>query len=346
MPRINEHTFELDNSKYKLTYYRQDKPLLYRNGILFSGNKSALLKEYIIQTELPLNLFKGQTTQQLSDLILNHFSEGNNKKIVDKTSSNQSEYSKKAKVKKERSSKLTKPKDNRTAEEKIEEKIECLDWDKIKDKKKNKLLIIGCSDTKTQGGNNELVFNFFNNGNYVNLIENRNIRKILQYESLLLNTQNYFENINRGNADYFNFQYNFPLYKSAIDRYYGGKFYSEEHLQLYRQKNDDSNLHILIISGLYGIIEFRDSIIDYHLEIKRQPFWTKDNNTSIHDAVKKYIKENEIANEMVFYSLSNSGNYCYTKALKPSENWNDIWINHDRGDTPARFLKDYFLPEL
>ena len=108
MPRINEHTFELDNSKYKLTYYRQDKPLLYRNGILFSGNKSELLKEYIIQTELPLNLFKGQTTQQLSDLILNHFSEGNNKKIVDKTSSNQSESSKKAKVKKERSSKLTK----------------------------------------------------------------------------------------------------------------------------------------------------------------------------------------------------------------------------------------------
>ena len=241
---------------------------------------------------------------------------------------------------------INKKNNRKEADKKIDEKKGELDWDKIKDKRQKKLLIIGCSHTKTQGGTNVLEYDYFNNGNHINLISMRNTRKTLQYVSLLLNARNYFENINRGNADYFNFQYNIPLYKSAIERYFGGKFYSEELLQLYRRKNDNSNLHILIISGLYGIIEFRDSIIDYHLEIKRKPFWTNDNNTSIHDAVKKYIKENEIANEMVFYSLSNSGNYCYTIALKPSENWNDIWINHDRGDTSARFLKDYFLPEL
>ena len=159
MPRINEHTFELDNSKYKLTYYRNDKPILYRNEILFTGNKSALLKEYIKQNKLPLNLFKGQTTQQLSDLVLKHFSEGNNLGFIDKKSSNQSES---IKVAKERSRKLTEPKDNITAGEKIEDIIKSLDWDKIKDKKKNKVLIIGCCDAKSWQPND------LHNGEYVN----------------------------------------------------------------------------------------------------------------------------------------------------------------------------------
>ena len=215
---------------------------------------------------------------------------------------------------------------NPSIDKKINEFLKSLDWKKLNDKKTPKLLIIGCSDSKTQGGNNELAYNFFNNGNHIDLIENRNIRT-LYYEDLLLNAPNYFENNNRGNADYFNFQYNVPLYKSAIDRYSGGKFYTEEHLQLYRQKKNNSNLHILIISGLYGVIEFRDSIIDYHLEIKKNPFWTRDDNTSIHNAVKKYIKENQIENEMVFYSLSQSGDYSYSKALKPIlKSWNNIWI--------------------
>jgi hypothetical protein len=237
-------------------------------------------------------------------------------------------------------------KDNEIANKKIEECLKNLDWDKLKDKNKPKLLIIGCSNSKTQGGNSEIEFNYFNNDNYPNLNESRTIRNTLHYENLILNTPSYFENINRGNADYFNTQYNFPLYKSAIDRYAGGKFYTEEHLQLYRQKNVESNLHILIISGLYGVLDFRDSIIDYHLKIEKMPFWTKRNNTSINDAVKKYIKENHIDNESVFYSLSISGDYSYKNALKPIINWKNLWITHDRGDTSARLLKDHFLSEL
>jgi cytoplasmic iron level regulating protein YaaA (DUF328/UPF0246 family) len=239
-----------------------------------------------------------------------------------------------------------KTKDNRTADKKIEECLKNLDWDKLKDKSKPKLLIIGCSNSKTNGGNNEIEFNYFNNDNYPNLNESRTIRDTFYYENLLLNTPSYFEKINRGNTDYFIMQHNFPLHKSAIDRYAGGTFYTEEHLQLYRQKNVESNLHILIISGLYGVIEFRDSIIDYHLEIKRKPFWTRENNTSINDAVKKYIKENHIDNEMVFYSLSMSGKYSYKNALKPIDNWKNLWVIHDHGDTSARLLKDHFLPEL
>jgi cytoplasmic iron level regulating protein YaaA (DUF328/UPF0246 family) len=215
---------------------------------------------------------------------------------------------------------------NPSIEKKINELLKSLDWKKLNEKKTPKLLIIGCSNSKTQGGTNELAYNYFNNGSHIDLIENRNTRTS-QYEDLLLNFQMYFNLNNRGNADYFDFQYNFPFYKSAIDRYSGGKFYTEEHLQLYRQKKNNSNLHILIISGLYGVIEFRDSIIDYHLEIKKKPFWTLDVNTSIHNAVKKYTKENQIENEMVFYSLSQSGNNSYSKALKPLLNsWNNIWI--------------------
>ena len=45
---------------------------------------------------------------------------------------------------------------------------------------------------------------------------------------------------------------------------------------------------------------------------------------------------------MVFYSLSKK----YKPALNPNENWNNIWITHDRGRISARFLKDYFLPQL
>ena len=49
---------------------------------------------------------------------------------------------------------------------------------------------------------------------------------------------------------------------------------------------------------------------------------------------------------MVFYSLSKGGTFSYTRALKPSEPWKNIWIEHDRGDTSARFIKDHFLPNF
>lgn len=331
MPRINEHTFELDNSKYKLTYYRHDKPILYRNEILFSGNKSALLIEYIKQNKLPLNLFKGQTTQQLSDLVLKHFSEGNKIIIVDKISSNQSESSKVAKEKKERSLKLAKSKYNRTAEEEIDEKIKSLDWDSIKDKKKNKLLIIGCSDSKTSGGVKQIVNNYFDNENYNNLIIDR-IISFHDYDNLLINSPNYFIHksinpdtpIKRNNIpvrnNYFAECRNNNLFLPAIERYAGGTFYTQQLRELYCKKNEGSNLHILIISGLYGIIEFRDSIIDYHLKINTLNFW---NNQSILESVKQYIEENKIDDNLVFYSLSN----FYKKALKPNKNWKNLWIS-------------------
>ena len=229
-------------------------------------------------------------------------------------------------------------KDIFSADQKIESLITSLDWEKIKDKNKKKLLIIGCSHSKNGGGEVNIEQDYFAQQN--ELIINRNLR-FVHYNDLLQNDQGYFEE----QFDYFNEQNNNHVFKPAIERY-NGRFYSEALKQLYLEKNQNSNLHILIISGLYGVIEFRDSIIDYHLEMKKNHFWTKKKNLIVHDAISQYIKENKIDNEMVFYSLSQAGNHSYVNALKPNEDWKNLWITHGRGATSVRFLRDHFLPEL
>jgi cytoplasmic iron level regulating protein YaaA (DUF328/UPF0246 family) len=146
------------------------------------------------------------------------------------------------------------------------------------------------------------------------------------------------------NVNYFESQVNVPRYLTAIERYAGGRFYSEDLRSIYKQKNHDANLHILIISGLYGLLHFKDSIIDYHLEITQSNFWIN-NNYSIQSSVKKYIIENNISDENVFYSLSNS----YKSALKPITLWNDLWISGGRTanlSNSANFLLNEFLPLL
>jgi hypothetical protein len=338
MPRINEHSFELDNSIYKLTYYRHDKPILYINGILFTGNKSAMLIKYITQNNLPLNLFKGQTTQQLSDLVLKHFSEGNNLEILDKKSSYESESIKGAK---EGSSKLTEPKDNTRPGEKIEDIINSLDWDKIKDKKKNKLLIIGCCDAKSWQPND------LHNGEYVNYDFGKSLDDLRKsrldfYKDKL--PDSYFNKKKRKgetvDRDYFNRSLNSNNRRKALEVYgsKGSPFYNPEMIKLYEYNIDNSNLHLLIISGLYGIIKHDDYINDYHLEIGRGGKKWADNQ--IQEVVKKYIEDNKIEN--VFYSLSDN----YKPFLNPINNWLNLWFDHvGRGFDQATDLKK-FLSEL
>jgi cytoplasmic iron level regulating protein YaaA (DUF328/UPF0246 family) len=124
----------------------------------------------------------------------------------------------------------------------------------------------------------------------------------------------------------------------AVERYHG-KFYSYELKNLYYQKNRETNLHILIVSGLYGILEFRDGIVDYHFEIKKGPkIWSD----CLTNTINQYIEENEINHDLVFYSLTDD----YLRNITPNIRWKNIWINHGRGQTSARFLKDYFLPNI
>lgn len=216
-------------------------------------------------------------------------------------------------------------KESESANQKIESLITSLDWEKIKDKNKKKLLIIGCSHSKNGGGEVNIEQDYFAQQN--ELIINRNLR-FVHYNDLLQNDQGYFEE----QFDYFNEQNNNHVFKPAIERY-NGRFYSKILRQLYLEKNQNSNLHILIISGLYGVIEFRDSIIDYHLEISKRPLWTMQSNTIIHNTIANYILENKIDNEMVFYALSQAGPYSYVKALKPIDTWKSLWITHGRNSS-------------
>jgi cytoplasmic iron level regulating protein YaaA (DUF328/UPF0246 family) len=222
-----------------------------------------------------------------------------------------------------------------------------LDWSKINDKKKNKLLIIGCSSTKIHGGQN------FKNNYFSDLDLQRN--KILkQYLDLLENPipTNYFIKSRNviGPVDntYFKQQTNNKLFLPAVERYTGGDFYKQIHKSLYYQKNQESNLHILIISGLYGLLEFRDSIIDYQLEVNKIRFWNDAKNNTVNKAVKKYIKDNRIDNDLVFYSLSPSN---YKTVLNPENEWTDLWKTNPGGrivnsKVSAAYLVEEFLSKL
>lgn len=219
------------------------------------------------------------------------------------------------------------------------------DWSKIQNKSEKKLLIIGCANTKIPGGGNLPENNCFEDPNlYNNLLIDRGKRNN-QYSDFIVLNPNYFNKRRSGlgdvNDDYFNTQLLAPAYLPAFERY-AGKFYNPRLRNLYIQKNQESNLHILIISGLYGVIEFRDSIIDYHLEINKPKFWTKENNNSILEAVKKYIEVNEISNDMVFHSLSDK----YRNVLDVNHQWKNLWIKVDYGDISAKFLEQTFLPRL
>jgi hypothetical protein len=75
MARIKEHYFNLNNSEFRLTYFKNENPKLFKDGMEFNGNISEILRNYIIELGLGNTLFKKQTTQQLSSFILNHFSD-------------------------------------------------------------------------------------------------------------------------------------------------------------------------------------------------------------------------------------------------------------------------------
>ena len=215
-----------------------------------------------------------------------------------------------------------------------------IDWISLKNKKK--LLIIACSVTKKSGGIPVCTDNLFLDLNLPDFINNRQIR-LGQYDNLLNNEHEYeyFNKKRSGlpvNQSYFNDCRNENvLYMPAYQRYSGRFFYSEGLINRYLEKIKSEDLHILIISGLYGVLEFKDSIIDYQLKIDKSTFWIKNRNFSIQEAVRKYIEVNNIDNEFVFYSLSGQ----YKKALKPIKEWNDIWIRHDWGACSASFLEDF-----
>ena len=346
MARINEHSFSIDNVSYRLTYYKNQNPnpVIYIRDDVFTGNKSKLLRAYLGELGFDFAFLKGKTPQQLSSEVLKWFSEkSEKKKFVKQTKEINGFKSNSKKIKLS----STNSENDKITNERKEALLKSLDIhkDKINDKQHKKLLIIGCSTAKNRGGEiNKCDYFFDEKKDFIELIEDRKNRNKM-YEELLEKNPKYFHNQIREkskvNEKYFFNKLTYQEYLPAIDRY-KGRFYSEDLIQLYKDKSKNSNLHILIISGLFGVLTLNDSIIDYHLGINRSPLWTKTNNSSIKKTVSTYIKKNDIHSDLIFYSLSNE----YTDALKPEPNWKNLWISYGRGHKSSNFLKEHFLPMI
>lgn len=220
------------------------------------------------------------------------------------------------------------PKDshqNSSIDEKIDDKLRLLDWEELKNNQTPKLLIIGCCDAKshqpinlTNSGKSNFSF-----GNNIDIL--RKLR--FEYYKKLPNS--YFTNAKKKrnkeivDKSYFMNCLNENNRRKALEVYgsNGSPFYKPDMKELYETKIKNSNLHLLIVSGLYGIIKHDDYINDYHLKIKKgkEGFW----GDKLSMAIQDYIKINEIDNNNVIYSLSNE----YKLNLNPKlSQWKDIWI--------------------
>lgn len=154
-------------------------------------------------------------------------------------------------------------------------KFKVNNWNKLQDSSTPKLLIIGCSGSKqTQQIQIEVHYQKYDFG--TDITDARNER-MDYYNGLLDNPDpvNYFDKNRNGNkvhADYFQNVLNENYYQ-ALNLYgsNGSPFYNDTMKELLRNKIDNNNLHLLIISGLYGILKYDDCINDYHLKIEKGP---------------------------------------------------------------------------
>lgn len=164
--------------------------------------------------------------------------------------------------------------------------------------KESKLLILPCSSKKSQGGvYKESLINHFSQNQA--LCENRGKRN--KYYMALLDDPNYLKINSPGNKkkkiDRFKTSARNHLYKRAIDRY-NGEFYKDGLRELLLAKIQNYNLHVLIVSGLYGLLRYDDDIMDYHLKIDQggiNKFWGKGSKNVIKNAIVDYISQNKIS---------------------------------------------------
>lgn len=216
--------------------------------------------------------------------------------------------------------------------------------EKLTNRKKDSpvLLILGCSDSKSAGGE-ALQNNYFETdcitikrqltlNNYNESIEN-NPTEFNKKRNRIPVDANYFANCQN-------------LYMEALDRYCTNRsiFYKPDQIELYRQKIAEGRLHILIISGLYGVIKWNDRIIDYHFEFNpNSSYYSED--LCILQNIEEYIRNNGIENENVFYCL----NKKYVQLVQNNnQNWNLIEKeeNDKWGHTAANIIRDSFLAIL
>lgn len=237
---------------------------------------------------------------------------------------------------------------NSLVDKKIKDILKNIHFENLRNKPK--LLIIPCSHKKRADGTDFFERNYFNSEIYKYLNVARELRKY-HYKEIINSNPNKFvtQKDTTGNGIQVQVDGNYFIdlinnnnnLLQAFERY-EGKFYSNELRNLYFQKHRESNLHILIISGLYGIIEFNDEITDYHLKINDGVnLW----GNILTDTINQYIIEKNIDHNSVFYSLSDE----YLNKINPNTQWKNLWVKNGGSGSltsSAKFLRDYFLPNL
>lgn len=207
----------------------------------------------------------------------------------------------------------------------------------ITDKKNKKLLIINCCDAKSMQPIN---LNNAQHSNYAFGTALNNARRIRLADYQAMNAD-YF-NTTRNNAPvnqaYFMGALN-PSNRRPVFDTYGSNhspFFNPHIKAIYLDKIQHSNLHILIISGLYGILHHSDYINDYHFEINKGiNIW----GNTISNAIQEFIIQNDVDNQHVVFCLSPK----YQPYIgQPNANWENLWRNlGGRGHNQASELIEF-----
>jgi hypothetical protein len=166
------------------------------------------------------------------------------------------------------------------------------------------LLILSCSDTKVSGGN-EIEKNYFNEAECLKE-KRKEVRKF--YNERMAKEPKKFKKKRTGqNVDIEYFK-NCKELMIAIERYSGGDFYTKAHIAKYKEHIDTGKLHLLILSGLYGILHWSDTINDYHLEFKNKKKFYKSSDC-IMRLIEQYMNKNGITEQNTFFAVSPSSSY-------------------------------------
>jgi hypothetical protein len=217
--------------------------------------------------------------------------------------------------------------------------------EKLTNRKKDSpvLLILGCSDSKSAGGD-ILQSNYFET-DCINI--KRQLTLDNYNESIENNPTEFNKKRNRIPVDVTYFVNCQNTYMPALDRYCtnNGILFNQEMVDLYLQKINQGKLHILILSGLYGVLKWDDKIIDYHFKYKNQT--TQFNDDCISECILNYITNLNINYENVYYAISPTGGYLNMLNNNILNIRANIWIpNGDRGHATKRMLLNDFLPNL
>ena len=215
----------------------------------------------------------------------------------------------------------------------------------------NKLLILPCTSEKLSGGIYlDKINDYFNNdsvliksrtlrSNYYLNILSSNLNEDLKYLTKRRTIDNSL--LQKVNNIYFNSCFNGePKYMEAINRY-DGILYNNI-IKKFLHEKTNSGLHVLIISGLYGVLKYNDHIVDYQLDIKKggSKIWKINQVNSVSNSILTYLRNNQISNSDVTVMLSNT----YSDPLKDiiSTFKENLWKKADGyGHNHVAFLIDY-----